>query len=276
MKNKIAIQGFEGCFHQEAAQHYFEDNITISACHRFDQVVKKVTNGEVDAGIMAIENSTAGSILSNYGLLQQSNLHITGELFLKIRQHLMLSPKSTIADIKTVHSHPMALLQCKAYLNQHPDWRLVESDDTALSAKEIAEESSRHRAAIASELAAKLYHLTIIGRDIHTEKKNYTRFLILNRKPRPLQTIPMPKASIYFQVENKTGQLNTVLSRIAEHGVNMSKLQSFPIPHQTWRYYFHADLECADIEQLQKTLEAIKTTAKKLRVLGLYNKGITK
>src|SRR5699024_12199547 len=125
------------------------------------------------------------------------------------------------------------------------------------------------------EVAAKRYKLTIVSRDIHTETANYTRFLILNRRPRPLQTIRMPKASIYFQIDNKTGQLNTVLSRIAAHGVNMSKLQSFPIPHQTWRYYFHDDLECSNIEQLKNTLDAIKSTAEKLRVLGLYDKGIT-
>lgn len=275
MQRKIAIQGFEGCFHQIAAQHYFGKNEFITPCVSFSEVVKSVASGEADAGVMAIENSTAGSILPNYDLLQRSDLYVVGEIYLHIRQHLMTMPGVSPEEIKEIHSHPMALLQCRKYLEQHPDWRLVETEDTALSAKHLRQYNTRHIAAIASSLAADLYELDIIKKDIHTEKKNYTRFLILNRKEKQKDVAQDHKSSLYFQVENQSGCLAKVLSCIGDKQVNLSKLQSFPIPGLDWQYYFHADLEFSNMEQFDDVLECIAPLTKKLRVLGIYNKGVT-
>lgn len=275
MHRKVAIQGFEGCFHQIAAQNYFDNKVEICPCVSFSEVVKKVSGGLADAGVMAIENSTAGSILPNYDLLQRSDLFVVGEIYLHIRQHLMMLPEASLEDIKEVHSHPMALLQCRAYLEQHPQWRLVESEDTALSAKKIRQHKARHTAAIASSLAADLYDLNVVTGDIHTEKKNYTRFLILSRKEKEKDAEQDHKSSLYFQVSNHYGCLAKVLSCIGDKRVNLSKLQSFPIPGLDWQYYFHADLEFSSMEQFEDVIECITPLTKRLRILGIYNKGIT-
>lgn len=275
MSLKIAIQGFEGCFHQIAAQHYFPEGVDIAPCLTFNEVARAVQRGEVDAGVMAIENSIAGSILPNYNLLQRSRLFVVGEIYLHIRQHLMMLPGQGLDDIREVHSHPMALLQCMDYLEKHAHWRLVETEDTALSARHVQQHRARHIAAVASRLAADLYGLEIVASNIQTEKKNYTRFLVLSREERkPNGQVPN-KASVYFQTANTHGCLARVLTCIAEEGVNLSKLQSFPIPGSEWQYYFHADMEFRQPEQFDKAMAHIRPVTEKLRVLGLYQKGET-
>jgi prephenate dehydratase len=275
MSLKIAIQGFEGCFHQVAAQHYFGRDMEILPCISFNEVTRSVSRQEADAGIMAIENSIAGSILPNYNLLQRSNLFVIGEIYLHISQHLMMIPGQTLKDIKEVHSHPMALLQCTDFLEKYPHWRLVETEDTALSAKMLRQHKSKHVAAIAGKLAAELYGLEIISPDIHTERKNYTRFLILSREENKQWKQKPNKSSLYFQTANTHGSLAKVLTCIADEGVNLSKLQSFPVPGGEWHYYFHADMEFKQIEQLNHVIETIIPITKKLRVLGVYHKGMT-
>lgn len=275
MTKKIAIQGFEGSFHQISAENYFDKEIEIVPCATFSKVVKSIMQGKADSGLMAIENSSAGSILQNYDLLQRSDLYITGEIYLHIRQHLMMLPGASKEDIKEVHSHPMALLQCRQYLEKNADWRLVETEDTALSAKHLRQYNAKHIAAIASDLAAELYALNIVEKDINTEKKNYTRFLVLNRKEKEKDSMHDHKASLYFQVENEAGCLGKVLNCIGEAGINLSKLQSFPIPGLEWQYYFHADLEFSSLEQLEEVIDCMNPLTKKLRILGIYNKGVT-
>src|SRR4051812_17067071 len=183
MSTKVSIQGYEGSFHQIAAREFLGMDVTVIPCNTFREVVKIASNpGESDGGFMAIENSIAGSILPNYTLLQKSKLKIIGEIYLQINQQLMVNPGVKLEDIKEVHSHPMALLQCMEYLEKHPNWKLVESEDTALSAKHIHQHHNKYTAAIASSLAAELYCLKIAVPDIHTMKNNYTRFLILQRQ----------------------------------------------------------------------------------------------
>lgn len=275
MPLKIAIQGYEGCFHQIAARNYFNEDIEIVPCFSFNEVVKATSENRADAAVMAIENSIAGSILPNYNLLQRSKLFVTGEIFLNIRQHLMIMPGQTLADIKEVHSHPMALLQCMDFLEKHPDWRLVETEDTALAAKSLRMHNTKHVAAIAGDLAAKLFNLDIIASDIHTERKNYTRFLVLNRtENQEWEKLP-DKASVYFQVRNLPGCLGKVLTCIGDDGINLSKLQSFPVPGGDWLYFFHTDMEFEKLDQLKHTLECIKPLTEKLRVLGIYRRGRT-
>lgn len=275
MEQKIAIQGFEGSFHQIAAQHYFGKHIELVPCATFQEVVRKVQKKEADAGVMAIENSIAGSILPNYNLLQKSSLLVMGEVYLQIRQHLIVLPGQTLEDIREVHSHPMALLQCMDYLNAHPNWRLVETEDTALSARHIRQKRMKHTAAIGSKLAAELFDLEILVPNIQTEKKNYTRFLIVSREEQLIPAAQPNKSSVYFHTDHSRGSLAKVLVKIANGGINLSKLQSFPIPGTEWRYYFHADMEFDSVEQFEGVIKSIRPLTESLRILGVYQKGNT-
>ena len=180
MNIKVSIQGYEGSFHQMAAQKFFGKHTNILPCATFSEVIKIALSKEADAGIMAIENSIAGSILPNYNLLQKSNLVITGEIYLQIGQNLLVNNDVDFDDIKEVHSHPMALQQCLTFLEKY-NWKLIETEDTALSAKHIHQHKSKHIAAIASKLSAELFNLKILAPNIHTMKNNYTRFLVLQK-----------------------------------------------------------------------------------------------
>ncbi|ATL49829.1 chorismate mutase [Chitinophaga caeni] len=272
---RIAIQGFEGCFHQVAARNFFGKQSGIVPCASFSELVKQVKSGaDADAGIMAIENSIAGSILPNYSLLKNSNLHVVGELYLQINQHLMVLPGQQLEDIREVHSHPMALLQCIDFLEQHPHIKLVETEDTALSAKNVRSKKLKSTAAIAGKLAAEIFELDIIAPNIHTVKNNYTRFLAISKQA-PEPDPGVNKASVYFETSHETGSLVKVLAQIAKEGINLSKIQSFPIPAKVWQYYFHADMEFTDLAHFEKALKKITPHTEHLKVLGVYKKGKT-
>lgn len=224
---------------------------------------------------MAIENSIAGSILPNYNLLQKSSLRVIGEIYLQIRQNLLVNPGVKQEDIKEVHSHTMALQQCYDFLDKH-NWKLVETDDTALSAKHIHQHKSKHIAAIASKLAAELYRLEILAHNIHTLKNNYTRFLFLQREDEAVIVPDANKASVNFHTDHSKGSLAKVLTKIAEGGINLSKLQSFPIPGSDFKYSFHADMEFDTIEQFNKVIETIKPLTETIKIYGIYKKGLWK
>lgn len=199
---RVSIQGFEGSFHQVAARQYFGKDVEVIPCATFREVVKIAANKkESEGGVMAIENSIAGSILPNYNLLQKSNLRITGEVYLQIKQNLLVNPGVKLEDIREVHSHNMALQQCLGYLDQH-HWKLVETEDTALSAKHVHQKKSKHIAAIASKLAADLFDLEVIAPNIHTMKNNYTRFLILHREGEVPEAADANKASVNFNTDH--------------------------------------------------------------------------
>ena len=214
---------------------------------------------------MAIENSIAGSILPNYNLLQKSNLRIIGEIYLQIRQNLLVNPGVQLEDIHEVHSHTMALQQCYDFLDKYK-WKLVETDDTALSAKAIHQHKSKHIAAIASKLAP----------NIHTMKNNYTRFLMLEREESAEPVEGADKASVTFHTDHSKGSLVKVLSRIAEGGINLSKLQSFPIPGTDFKYAFHADMEFDDRDQFDRVLKEIEPLTEAVKVYGVYKRGLWK
>ncbi len=270
---RVSIQGFEGSFHQEAARQFFGKSVEVICCASFRDVVRIAGNRrESEAGMMAIENSIAGSILPNYNLLQKSNLQIAGEVYLQIRQQLLVNPGVQLADIREVHSHPMAIQQCLDFLDKH-NWRLVETDDTALSAKLIRKRHSKHIAAIASKLAAEIYGLEVRVPNIHTLKNNYTRFLALKRAGETVEAEGADKATINFQTDHSRGSLARVLNCIADAGINLSKLQSMPIPGSDFRYSFHADLEFDDRKQLDTALTAIQPRTAFLKVLGVYKRG---
>lgn len=272
----MAIQGFEGCFHQQAANYFFHKNVTVECCTTFKEVVAAARDaGRTDGCVMAIENSIAGSILPNYNLIQGSNLKIVGEVYMQIHQNLLVNHGVALEDIREVHSHTMALQQCYEYLDQYK-WKLVESDDTALSAKHIAQYKSKHTAAIASSLAAEIYDLNVIAPKIQTLKKNYTRFLVLKRPEDIKEPQSGNKASVNFQTIHKEGALARVLGVMAIHQVNLSKLQSFPIPGSEFKYQFHADLEFDSIHTFETVIEKIKPLTEAIKIYGIYNKGIWK
>ncbi|NCI45927.1 prephenate dehydratase [Sediminibacterium soli] len=269
----VAIQGYEGSFHQVAARYFFGKQVPVIPCDTFRQLVKICSDKHAsDGAVMAIENSIAGSILPNYNLLQKSDLVVIGEVYLSISQNLLVNKGVKLSDIREVHSHPMALLQCMDYLEKN-NWKLVETEDTALSARHIHQHHSKHAAAIASKLAAELYNLDLIGPDIHTLKNNVTRFLVLKRQKDALEVETADKASIYFQTDHSRGILAKVLARIAEGGINLSKLQSMPIPGSNFKYGFYADMEFDERKQLGKVLSSLSALTNNLRIFGIYQKG---
>ena len=269
----ICIQGYEGSFHQVAANFFFGKGVPVIPCDTFRELVKIAADPTRSAGgIMAIENSIAGSILPNYNLLQKSKLVVVGEVYLSISQNLLANKGVQLADIREVHSHPMAILQCLDFLEKNT-WKLVETEDTALSARNIAQHHHKHAAAIASKLAAELYGLQIISPDIHTMKNNVTRFLVLATKKNQSPIPGANKASVYFQTDHSKGILAKVLTDIAAHEVNLSKLQSMPIQGSNFKYGFYADLEFEKPAHLQKVLEQLNTQTNNLKIFGIYKKG---
>ncbi|MEO6682266.1 MAG: prephenate dehydratase [Ginsengibacter sp.] len=273
MVRKISIQGFEGSFHQSAARKFFGNDVEVVYCSTFKDVVRTAENKiKSDGGIMAIENSIAGSILPNYNLLQKSNLKIVGEIYLQIDQNLLVNPGVQLEDIREVHSHPMALLQCSDFLEKY-DWKLIETEDTGLSAKYIHENKSQHIAAIAGELAADIFQLDILAPNIHTQQNNYTRFWVLQNADMHCGVEGADKASIIFETDHSKGSLARVLQQISECDINLSKLQSMPIPGSDLKYAFHADCEFTHVEQLKKLLDLIKPITADVKVYGVYKNG---
>lgn len=273
MNKRISIQGYEGSFHQVAARQFFGKKVQVICCATFREVIKVAANEkDSDGGVMAIENSIAGSILPNYNLIQNSNLKITGEIYLHVKQNLLVHPGVRLQDIREVHSHPMALLQCMEYLEKH-NWKLIETEDTALSAKHLQQHHSKHIAAVASRLASELFKLEVITPNIHTLRNNYTRFLVLQPAGEIEDIRDADKASIIFQTDHKKGSLAKVLTKIADGGINLSKLQSMPIPGSDWRYSFHADMEFDSIEVFKNVIDGIRPLTIDLKVYGIYKNG---
>lgn len=270
---RISIQGYEGSFHQVAARQFFGKDVEVIPCATFRDVIKiAASKKESDGGMMAIENSIAGSILPNYNLLQKSNLKVTGEVYLQIKQNLLVNPGVKLEDIREVHSHTMALQQCYDFLDKYK-WKLVETEDTALSAKHIQQHKSKHIAAIASKLAAELFNLDMIAPNIQTMKNNYTRFLVLQREDMVQPIEDADKASVNFHTDHSRGSLAKVLTKIADGGINLSKLQSFPIPGSDFQYSFHADMEFDSVSQFEKIMEEIRPLTAELKIYGIYKNG---
>ena len=272
---KIAIQGGYGAFHEIAAINYFEnENIEIVPKNTFKDLFTALKNGLVDYGITAIENSLAGSILPNYTLLLESNMKIIGEIYLRIKQNLVALPGQSLSDIKEIYSHPMAILQCQKFFEKHPTIKLIDSIDTALSAKEIHEKNLTGVGAIASSLAAQKYNLDILAQSIETNKMNYTRFLILKGKNGVTANDGViNKSSITFAIAHEIGCLSKVLSILSYYNINLSKIQSMPIIGEKWEYQFYVDLELNDLKLYKQAIDAIKPFTSNLQVLGEYLKG---
>ena len=269
---KIAIQGEAGSFHEVAARLYFSyDNIEVMPCSTFDITIDSVKSEEVDFAIMAIENARSGSILSNYTLIRESGMKILGEQNLRIVQNLMALPGQTIADIREIRTHPIAIIQCMAFLNEHPGITLVETDDTAGSARQISESKDMGIAAIASSAAAELYGLEILAESIETYKQNYTRFCIIG--PEDHGNRKGNKVSICFSTGHKPGSLAKVLVKLAELDINLSKIQSVPRMNGEWEYMFYLDLELNKNTNSGVIQRVLKNLTSNLEILGVYYKG---
>ena len=273
MSSTVAIQGFSGSFHELAARDYFGPAPQLLPCATFDAVVASVLNGVADAAVMAIENSLVGTILSNLVLLERSALRVSGEVYLPIRQQLLTLTGTTLDDVRAVHSHPMALRQCQDFLRRYPHWQLVETDDTGHSAELLAEAQTPHVAVVAGRQAARAFGLAVLVPDIHDDPLNYTRFLVLERL-HPVREVPdANKASLYFHAPHTPGGLAKVLTQLASHGLNLTKLQSCPRPGEPWRYGFHADVEFDEPAQFAAALHELPALSRFLRVLGTYRRG---
>jgi prephenate dehydratase len=273
MPQHVSIQGFRGSFHEVAARQYFGAAPALLPCATFGAVVAHVVNGTADAGLMAMENSLAGSILPNYLLLERHAIRVTGEVYLPIHQHLLALPGTRLADVQAVHSHPMALRQCGEFLDSHPHWKLVETDDTGHSAQLLAENQWPGVAVVAGAQAAEQFGLHILVPAIHDDPHNYTRFLVLQRAETVIPDPQANKASLYFHAPHAPGSLAQVLTRVASHGLNLSKLQSCPRPGQPWHYGFHADVEFDSVTQFETLLADLAPVTEELRVLGAYRRG---
>jgi prephenate dehydratase len=272
---RIAIQGGAGAFHEIAALHYFgSDNVEIVPSLTFKDLFQSLKHQHADYGIMAIENMVAGSILPNYNLLTQSNMKIIGEIYLRIIQNLVALPGQSINDITEVYSHPMAILQCQKFFEEYPHIRLIESFDTALSAKDIADNKRMGVGAISSSQAADKYGLEIMFDSIENNKMNYTRFLILTDKEEPVEySEPINKASLQFSLAHEIGSLAKILSIFSFFNINLSKIQSLPIIGKEWEYFFYVDIEFSDYKIYQHSLDSIKPFTGELAILGEYSKG---
>jgi prephenate dehydratase len=273
-KLNIAIQGAAASFHHQAAALYFNDNpVEITECRSFEQVCATLNQGKVNFAMMAIENTFTGSLLSNYGLLQRYPFHIIGEQYLHIEQHLMAIPGQKVKDIQVIHSHPIALNQCNVFLESHPHIVAIEKYDTAGSARDIGEEQLMGVAAIAGMQAARLYGLEILARNIENLKQNQTRFLVLSRNDN--ETVKNPdKASVCLEAAHKVGSLMEVLQVFYRNQINITKIQSVPIPGKPYQYQFHLDLEWGEGMGLDSAIDELKHCTFSRRVLGIYKKGL--
>jgi prephenate dehydratase len=269
-KKRVAIQGIKASFHEEAAFKFFGEDIETVECNSFKETFQKLAKGEADYVVMAIENSIAGSLLPNYSLLREYNFPVIGEVYLPIKLHLMALPGVKFEDIKTVTSHPIAIRQCGDFLDEFPKIKVVESSDTAACAKKIRDEQLTDTAAIANNLAAKLYGLTVLERSIESNKKNYTRFLILTDKQVDIKN--PNKASLCFQVTNDAGSLVKVLNILAELDINMSKVQSMPVLGRRNEYNFYVDIEWNKAENYDDAIRRIVKHTINFSIMGEYVK----
>ncbi|WP_138432982.1 prephenate dehydratase [Winogradskyella algicola] len=275
MTKPIAIQGIRGSFHHEVAQKYFSSTAEVIECMSFDSAVDNLLQHETDSMVMALENSIVGSIIPNYALIDNHNLSIVGEYYLDIQHNLLALKGETLAAIKEVHSHPMALLQCKVFFKDYPNIKLVEAKDTAEVAKQISENNIKGIAAIASKNAASLYHLDILAESIQTIKHNETRFAIVRRENGNLERKGINKASLKFELDHKRGSLATILNVMSDCKLNLTKIQSLPKIETPWKYAFFVDVTFDAHKDYEKAYAIMQIMAENFKVLGEYKNAKT-
>lgn len=267
---KIAIQGIQGSNHHKVAEQYFGDGIELVECLSFTGLVEQLLNGKADKGVMAIENSIAGSIIPNYNLVCDNGLYIIGEHYLHVHHHLMALPGQQLGDIREVRSHPMALLQCAEYLKDQPGMILVEDVDTAEPARRISHDQLKGVGAIAPALAAELFGLEVLASEIQTIRNNATRFIIVKTTNKEWPKESIDKASMRFLTDHKRGSLATVLNVMSDCNLNLTKIQSLPVIDTPWKYSFFVDVTFDGYEHFEKAKSLLGILTEDFRVLGEY------
>jgi len=270
MIKTVAIQGVKGSFHHIVSQEFFHKPVEVIECLTFDEVVESLISKESDAVIMALENSIAGSIIPNYALINKYNLHVVGEHYLDIQHNLMALPGQDLNDIKEVYSHPMALLQCMEFFKEYPHIKLVEDKDTAEVAERINKQQLKGVGAIASVMAAEIFHLDILAHSIQTIKHNETRFAIVKRENSEIPENQINKASLKFETDHKRGSLATILNVMSDCKLNLTKIQSLPIIETPWKYSFFVDVTFESYSDFVKAKSILNIMAQGLKILGEY------
>ena len=274
---RIAIQGIKGSFHDIAAHHFFEnEEVELVCCDTFEEMFDRLKASPDLLGLMAIENTIAGSLLHNYELLRDSGMTIVGEHKLRISHSIMCLPEENWEDLTEVNSHPVALMQCRQFLRRHPDLKVVEVADTAGAAADISREHRLGHAAICHRDAAKIYGMKVLREGIETNKHNFTRFLVLAH-PEKATAIrnarPINKASLVFTLPHEEGSLSAILSVLSFYKLNLTKIQSLPIIGQEWQYMFYIDLSFNEEKRYRQALNAITPLTRELKQLGIYEDG---
>ena len=274
---KVAIQGYKGCFHEEAARTFYAQSglvPDILECDTFEGLYRALENEAADAAVMAIENTVSGGLIHNFELLRRYDRKIKGEVYLRIKQNLMALPGQSIEDIKEVRTHYMAINQTRDFFERECPWiTLVESEDTAKSAAEIAGNKLFGVGAVASSLAADLYSLEILRESIETYKQNFTRFLIFDEAV-TLPESAIDKASICFTLPHKPGSLAHILTILSFYDMNLTRIQSLPIPGREWQYFFYVDIKFDDYNRYCQALSAVRPLIEDLNILGEYKAAI--
>ncbi len=274
---KVAIQGYSGCFHEEAARRFYagigEDALQIVECDTFDGLYTAMASHKADSAVMAIENTVSGGLLPNFDLLRKNPQRIKGEVFLRIEQNLMALPGQKLEDIREVRTHYMAINQTREFFKDWPGIRLVESEDTAKSAAQVAGEKLEGVGAVASRLAAQLYGLEILAPGIETYKQNFTRFLIMD-PDLAVQEKDIDKASLCFTLPHTPGSLAHILTILSFYEMNLTRIQSLPIPGKEWQYFFYADIKFASYGRYQQALAAVRPLIDEFQILGEYKSAL--
>lgn len=269
----IGIQGIEGSNHYIVAKNYFAEEIQLHEFLSFDLLIESVIRNEIDFGVMALENTIAGSIIPNYALIDKYNLTIVGEYYLNIHHHLMALPNQSLQDIKEVMSHPMAILQCKEFFKNYRNIKLIEDSDTAEVAQRIAKNKLKNVAAIAPKIAADIFNLKVIADDIQTIKDNATRFVIVKKVDENTSATNYNKASLKFELNHKRGSLAALLNVMSDCKLNLTKIQSLPKIETPWKYAFFVDVTFDKESDYEKAKAIIEIMAEEFKVLGVYKSG---
>ncbi len=266
---KVLIQGIAGCFHDTAARRFFADErIETLPCESFDRLFERLSADPTLLGVAAIENTIAGSLLPNHELLRRSPLRVIGEVKLRISHVLCALPGQRLDAVEEIRSHPIALMQCGDFLKRLPAARIVERDDTAGSAREIADGGLRHTAAVCGADAAARYGLEVLAAGIETNRHNFTRFLVLADRNRPVGTEGVDKASLLFTLPHTQGSLSKVLTLLSFYDINLTKIQSLPIIGREWEYRFYIDVTFDDLDRYRQAVEAVRPLTSDCAVLG--------
>lgn len=271
---EVGIQGVLGSFHDQAASTYFDEveDIHMRPFHDFRSLSQAVAAKELDYGVMAIENTIAGSILPNYALMNEYDLEIAGEVYIRIKMNFIAHAGTKVEDLTHVYSHPMALLQCAEYLSNYPNLKLTEADDTADSVRMIRDEKMLHAGAIASKRSAEIFGMEVLTPDIETNKKNYTRFLILKSR-KTGHDRAAHKASLRIITKHAPGSLAEVLTAFKNHGLNLTKIQSMPIIGEPYRYAFNVDVVWEDYKEYEQAMAEVAKSSESIKVHGEYERG---